>query len=713
MLDVGLSSKGVAEVPVANEDRGWLLPVAPIESGERAFDLCVRRWRASAEVRDYDFLLDLLTREMARLRGSEFAMSRPADEGSCRELLAEGLGDDPRRRDAVLGEAHGLGWFHQHWGARGRKESFRDHHHREEKHGGQTVTTQLYTPRWVADFLARRALLGLELVEPPTICDPAVGGGQMLLAGLDALCRAYPEREIYELVCGLYGTDLDPRAVEVTRRGLMLEVTRRLGRRCSRSEACIETQIRVDDGLFGEAGLYDIVLANPPYMGARSMPVPLKEALRGAYAPYHSDLYAAFIARCHRLARHRVGILAQQTIWYLSSFAKARADLLSLGRIESFMHLGAHAFTSLSGEKANVVAFVQGASGEPAAEQMSVGNLEGLTEFIDLRDLGSPEDKRAAYEAELVAGQDGGGRSRALDVAVFAVIPRQPLAHWLPPALRHWFKEDRCLGDIADVPGGQNKTGDNRRFVRPFEQVETDQIRYSKALWPDGDLKGRWVFYSKGGRYAPWWGGWQWVVDWSEPARDFYGTHATANLLDEAYWFREGISYTDFGGAHFNARWMPSGCLFDMAGPAIFPLPTSVAPKVRLFALLAILNSTVASALLNALNPTLHYQVRDVRLLPLPWWDEAQEAALADSARELVEHARLLATAVPGDPLHRRKGLLAGCEPVQEIAAAFTARELALDRMVCELYGVPEMVGPRRPRHPLVVALEKMGACPG
>ncbi|MFU8803382.1 MAG: Eco57I restriction-modification methylase domain-containing protein [Bradymonadaceae bacterium] len=673
----------------------WLLPVADLELGERVFSQAVTRWQTGHETLDYAILLDALSAGMAALRGIE---DSPRNEGELGVLLREGVGDDELGRDLLM-EPHALGWFHQHWGTRGRKNSFAGHHHREEKHVGQTVSTRLYTPRWVADFLARWALWGLESNEIPSICDPAVGGGQMLFAGLEALRRRYPDQSLSVLVGRLHGTDLDPRAVEVTRRGLKLEVGRVLGRRCLESEALIDRQIRVDDGLFGDEGAYDVVLTNPPYMGVRSMPWELKERLREVWSPYHGDLYAAFIARCHQLATRRVGILAQQTLWYLSSFAKARADLLGMGHLQVFMHLGPHAFESLSGEKANVVAFVQCAEGT---------GEKGPTTFFDFRELKSSGEKRDAYEAALRQGETSSEQVRSMDVEVFSIIPRQPIAHWLPSALRRWFGEDRCLGDMAEIPGGQNKTGNNGQFLRPFDEVEPEDIRFSGALWPGGREEGSWVFYSKGGRFSPWWGNWRWVVDWSEEARRFYAENRTSNLLDEVYWFREGICYTDFGGARFNARWMPPGCLFDMAGPAIFPHPNRENDDVRLFALLAILNSTAARALLNALNPTLHYQVRDLRLLPMPMWNREQEEMLAALARGLVEDLRFLSRFNADTPLFSSR---IGPEErvlARKVITGLPAREAHLDHMVCELYDVPEMAlsAGEGARHPLLAGAE-------
>ncbi|MBA2664831.1 MAG: N-6 DNA methylase, partial [Bradymonadaceae bacterium] len=555
--------------------------------------------------------------------------------------------------------------------------------------------------RWIADFLARACLAGEPLNKVPSVCDPAVGGGQMLLAAFDALRQNYPQASLLALVGALHGCDLDARAVTMARRGLKLRVAQVHGARHRSAEACIDRQLVVGDGLFGPLERHDIVLTNPPYMGARSMPVALKERLRAEWQPFHGDLYLAFLRRCQQIARRSVGVLAQQTVWYLASYTEARRLLLEHGQLEIFLHLGPHAFVNLNGEKASVVAYVQRVDRSASKEQTAV--------FIDLREHKTPDKKRAALSRLLHndASETQRPETRSIALSSFAQIPASPLAHWLPPALAGWFgRAATTLGELAEIPGSQNKTGDNARFVRRFESVDPAQITNAEGLWTSGDPEqARWRFYSKGGSYAPWWGNWQHVVDWSPQARAFYASHRTANLLDERFWAREGLCYTDFCGDHFNARWMPAHCLFDMSGPAIFAR-TTTDERRRLLALMALLNSTPARALLNAMNPSLHCQVRELRLLPIPSWDDAIEARLAQSAQTLVETIREMAHMVPGDPLyvaglraHERDGALAALQ-------GYAVAERALDCMVCELYGCPELVDSTQQReHATVMAV--------
>ena len=117
--------------------------------------------------------------------------------------------------------------------------------------------------------------------------------------------------------------------------------------------------------------------------------------------------------------------------------------------------------------------------------------------------------------------------------------------------------------------------------------------------------------YAKGGEYRKFYGNNWWVVDWSNEARNFYMTNNTSNLLNESYWFKEGITYTDITTKGFNARYMPSGFIYDKAGPAFHPTKL-------LKPLLSYINSSAVNYALNVLNPTIHCQVRDLKSIPVP-----------------------------------------------------------------------------------------------
>ena len=116
---------------------------------------------------------------------------------------------------------------------------------------------------------------------------------------------------------------------------------------------------------------------------------------------------------------------------------------------------------------------------------------------------------------------------------------------------------------------------------------------------------------SKGGDFKKYYGNLEHVVDWSEDARNFYKNNPTSNLLDEKYWYQEGITYTKISSKGVSFRYLPKNCVFDMGGPSICYLGDN------LLYILGLLNSNLANFYLNIFNPTINIQSKDIRALPI------------------------------------------------------------------------------------------------
>jgi SAM-dependent methyltransferase len=148
---------------------------------------------------------------------------------------------------------------------------------------------------------------------------------------------------------------------------------------------------------------YDVVAANPPYMGSKNMGPVVKQYVGRHFPAGKRDLYAAFILRCLQFAagRGRVAMVTQQSWMFLRSYADLRAldeekrrrsprafaGLLRETTIEVLAHLGPRAFAEIGGEVVNTAMFVL-ANAPPAPEHRltafrvvgpkSPGEKEGL-----------------------------------------------------------------------------------------------------------------------------------------------------------------------------------------------------------------------------------------------------------------------------------------------------------------------------------------------
>jgi len=117
---------------------------------------------------------------------------------------------------------------------------------------------------------------------------------------------------------------------------------------------------------------YDVVAANPPYMGSKNMGRVTKAHVERHFANGKRDLYAAFMMRCRASAasRGRVAMVTQQSWMFLNSYATLRgADagtdvgardegIVSGTTLEVLSHHGRYAFSEITNAVVAPVLFV-------------------------------------------------------------------------------------------------------------------------------------------------------------------------------------------------------------------------------------------------------------------------------------------------------------------------------------------------------------------
>ena len=120
------------------------------------------------------------------------------------------------------------------------------------------------------------------------------------------------------------------------------------------------------------------------------------------------------------------------------------------------------------------------------------------------------------------------------------------------------------------------------------------------------------------------------VVDWSSSARHFYATNKTSNLLNEHFWFREGVTYSAVTSRGTGFRYLPKDCIFDKGGP-------SIVVSSNLNYILALLNSKVAELYFQVLNPSINLQVKDIKALPILLIDVEKISEITERTVQLAK----------------------------------------------------------------------------
>jgi len=197
----------------------------------------------------------------------------------------------------------------------------------------------------------------------------------------------------------------------------------------------------------------------------------------------------------------------------------------------------------------------------------------------------------------------------------FDAIPGAPWVYWVPERVRRLFRELPKLEDVAEVRLGMT-TGDNTRFVRYWWEVGQPRIAFGCHDAEEAQASGqRWFPYMKGGGYCAWYGNQEHVVNWAADGLELL-THSFKDGRPRCFarnahsYFREGVTYSFVSSSGFAVRLSPGGFIFDVAGSSLFASDG--------LGLIGVLNSSPAGHMLGNLNPTINYQVGDLKRLPIP-----------------------------------------------------------------------------------------------
>lgn len=340
---------------------------------------------------------------------------------------------------------------------------------------------------------------------------------------------------------------------------------------------------------------YDVVVTNPPYMGVSNMNSDLSEYVKKYYSDSKSDLFAIFIEVCSRMAKQNgyQAMITQHAWMFLSSFEKLREKMMLTETI-SMAHLGARAFEEIGGEVVQTTAFVRCAN-----------HVEGYKgtycRLIEPTSQQGKEEMFLAGQNRYTANQDD-----------FAKIPGASVAYWVSKKLYSTFRNS-LLYDYT-ISDGQNKTGDNAKFVREFWEVRNSNVGKGK----------KWLFYAKGGGYRKWYGNLSEVVNWSEEAREFYKNDKICRIIPEYLWYKAGITWSLISN-NPSFRLLPEEATFDVGGSSIFLKDNSNIEFV-----LGLLNSKVFSYVQKIVNPTINIQVKDIRVMPFVKKNENEITGLAE-----------------------------------------------------------------------------------
>jgi hypothetical protein len=377
---------------------------------------------------------------------------------------------------------------------------------------------------------------------------------------------------------------------------------------------------------------YDVVLANPPYMGSKNMGEVLRPYVETHYAPGKRDLYAAFMLRCLELCTHggAVAMVTQHSWMFLRSYADLRSRLVPLPvkpgeepqlvekgilheqHVAFLAHLGRYAFSEIGNAVVAPVLFVL----------RNAPPNEGARAWSCRLNL----PREAQLQADLL-------RAAAHDStqpyvfqprqAQILQIPQRPLAYWLR---EHFYQilAGPKLGQVAKVAQGM-ATAEDGRFVRFVWEAPRTTWTYVRPQ------DGRWAPFDKGGGYVRWFGHQWWLVDWQHDGARINGTPGP-RVQNTQYFFQAGWNYSRMAQGAMGARFQDQPGAFSDKGPGIFFKSERTAHYC---------NCRIFSFFVRTSSPSLAFEVDSVVRAPIPaMTPESAEPRIA--AGTLVQGKRAL-----------------------------------------------------------------------
>ena len=338
---------------------------------------------------------------------------------------------------------------------------------------------------------------------------------------------------------------------------------------------------------------YHVVVANPPYAGSKGLNDKVNDFLKTRFPNAKSDLFAAFIVRGYELVT-RFGLNAMVTMesWmFLTSFEKLRVDFLRTGATLTMLHMPylGKGGTSM-GISFGTAAFVNKKNADP----------QTFGQYFCLRYY---ETDAIGVPIEFPPVNERTARVRSSD---FANIPGSPIVYQAGKAVFNAFAKFERLIDRHHACSGL-QTGDNDLHLRQWFEVSSGFIFGGNDHEMSSIKTKYWMFHRKGGEFRKWYGNIDYVLNWSRDGAEIKASKsARPQNLDR--WFSKGVTWSHTSSASFSARLLREVDTINVEGPSAF----SDSPND----LLGFLSSKVAFHLMRILNPTLHFLVGSVSVLP-------------------------------------------------------------------------------------------------
>ncbi len=387
------------------------------------------------------------------------------------------------------------------------------------------------------------------------------------------------------------------------------------------------------DVLFVLAKKYTAVVANPPYMGQKSMNADLKDYVNAHYPVTKSDLMTIFMEVIPNLTLNnaRFALINLPSWLFLSSFEKIRTNYIDNFTFDSLIHMGRGIFGIDFGSVAFAIKKTTNKAAIGSYFRLHERNFQHIYyEDIEKLFLYSNNNEGYKYDFTLYRGDEGiteipiQGSPKGLKLFYpnipqtnFSKIPGSPIAYWVSEKVVNNFTDNPNLASISEPRIGM-ATGKNEYYLRGWTEVGLNRIDFESYSRSDAAKSNKkWFRYNKGGELRKWYGNQYYVVNWENDGSELLNTlhpsgkRTWAHNFNLNHIFRDSISWSDITSKGLAFRYYEQGFLFDSSGTSSF-----FNSKEEMKYVLALMNTKQIERLSKLLNPTIHFTPGDYSRVP-------------------------------------------------------------------------------------------------
>ena len=374
---------------------------------------------------------------------------------------------------------------------------------------------------------------------------------------------------------------------------------------------------------------YHALVMNPPYMGGGNMNGVLSKYVKDNYKNGKADLATVFVEMMGQRtsANGSYAFIIPPSWMFLSTFEGLRKNIIENQSIESLLHLSRGVFGADFGASSAVIKNTSNANAcgtyfrlvERTFQEFEQSHLRMLFEqTLANHDFKYNFKEYTKDVTELPYSEDGNRIYYPnVEQMNFEKIPNIRIAYWLSNVIIESFQFSK-LKDTYKPKAGLS-TGDNNRFLRFWYEVSNDKISFSCKKRDDlKTARKKWYPMTKGGSFRKWYGNNEYILNFNNDGEElkYWLVNNPNDPTTKSYsryirnyesYCLPGISFADVNSGNTNFRYQTYGYIPNARGPYIYSTSKN---------LLGFLNTKIPNEILNALSPTMSFNVGDVGLLP-------------------------------------------------------------------------------------------------